>query len=96
MSRNRDICKVLIGNNGNPYFMDNIKELIREGVLNEWQKEFPSYNREDLSFLFEFIFTGSMRLILQWINDEQSISAAEFTKRLNSLGHHCLVALKEF
>lgn len=96
ISRNRDVCKVIMGNNGNLYFMDNIKEMMRDRILTEWQKEFPNYNRNDLTFLFEFIFTGSMRLILDWIDDDQGISASEFTKRLERLGHHCLLALREF
>lgn len=96
ISQNREVCKVIMGRNGNPYFIQNIKNIIREGLLTEWLKEFPEYNREHLDFLFDFVFAGSMNLILDWIEDDKGIPADEFTARLEHLGHHCLIAAGEF
>lgn len=96
IAQNRDICKIIMGSNGNPHFVQNLKNMIREGLLDEWQKEFPAYNRQNLDFLFDFVFSGSMSLILDWIEDDKGIPAAEFTNRLERLGHHCLIAAGEF
>ncbi len=96
IARNKEICRVIMGSNGNPYFVQNIKDMIREGLLDEWQKEFPAYDRRHLDFLFDFVFSGSMSLILDWVENDRGISAAEFSNRLERLGHHCLMAAGEF
>ena len=37
-----------------------------------------------------------MRLILNWIDDDQGLSIEQFTQRLERLGHYSLVAAGEF
>lgn len=93
---NREVCRILMGENGDAQFMRSLVSLCRDGILDEWQKEFPSYEREKLSFLFDFVFPGSMRLILNWIDDDQGLSIEQFTQRLERLGHYSLVAAGEF
>ena len=91
-----ELSLILFGHNGAPQFTERIKGLVREGVLREWQKEFPKYARADLEFVFEFVFPGAMSLILNWIDDDRGISAEAFTQRLERLGHYSLVAAGEF
>lgn len=93
---NSELSMVLFGHNGAPQFTARIKELVREGVLREWQKEFPSYKREDLEFVFEFAFPGAMNLMLNWISGEGKLPVQEFAHRLDLLGHYCHLAIREF
>ena len=70
--------------------------MIRPYVVDGWCKEFPKYKREDLDYVYDFIFSGSMRLILNWIEDDKGPSTADLAKRLDRLGHHCHMAILEF
>ena len=94
--QNRELSLVLFGRNGAPQFSERIKEMVRPGVLREWQKEFPKYARADLEFVFEFVFPGAMQLILNWLNDSSTLPVAEFAHRLDLLGHYCHLAIREF
>lgn len=94
--QNRNLSLVLFGHNGAPQFTERIKTLVRESVLNDWQKEFPKYARDDLAFVFEFVFSGAMRLILNWLTDSSKLSANELAHRLDCLGHYCHLAIREF
>ena len=85
-----------MGPNGDPQFMISMRNLIKENVLDEWQKEFPHYLREDLSFVFEFVFPGATNLILQWSEDDHGVSVGELALRLDRLGHYCHMAIEEF
>lgn len=87
---------VLFGKNGAPQFSERIRNLMRDSVLGDWQKEFPEYAREDLNFVYDFVFAGAMQLILSWLSDNQSIGAGEFAHRLDCLGHYCHLAIREF
>ena len=94
--QNRELCRVLMGENGDPQFMRSLVNLCREDIVEQWQKEFPRYKKEHLDFLFDYVFTGSMRLILNWIDDDRGLSAEAFAQRLERLGHYSLVAVGEF
>lgn len=94
--QNKDICKILMGKNGNPRFIDRLQELVYDSVVNEWRREFPKYSRIDLSYIFDYIFTGSMRLILNWIENDNGLTIDDLALRLDRLGHHCLLSISEF
>lgn len=93
---NSELSLILFGHNGAPQFTERIKELVREGVLCEWQKEFPEYARADLEFVYEFVFPGAMNLILGWLVKNGALPVTEFAHRLDLLGHYCHLAIKEF
>lgn len=93
---NRELSLILFGHNGAPQFTERIKKMVREGVLCEWQKEFPHYTKADLEFVYEFVFPGAMNLILNWLSDSSGIPVTEFAHRLDLLGHYCHIAIAEF
>lgn len=94
--RNKDLCSVIMGKNGNPRFLERLQEMLRKNVVDGWCKEFPDYNRAHLNYVYDFLFTGSMRLILNWIKDDQGLSTADLARRLDRLGHYCHMAIREF
>lgn len=94
--QNRELSLVLFGHNGAPQFTERIKTLVRESVLTDWQKEFPKYVYDDLSYVFDFVFSGAMQLILNWLADSSKLSANELAHRLDCLGHYCHLAIREF
>lgn len=94
--KNRELCRIIMGKNGNPRFIERIQKMLRPNIIDGWSKEFPKYRREDLDYVYDFIFTGSMRLILNWIDDDKGLSTAELANRLDRLGHYCHLAILEF
>lgn len=94
--KNKELCQIIMGKNGNPRFLARMKALVRPGIIDGWCKEFPNYRREDLDYVFDFIFSGSMDLILGWIDDSKGLSTEELANRLDRLGHYCHMAITEF
>ena len=94
--KNRDLCRIIMGKNGNPRFVERIQNMLRPSIIDGWCLEFPAYRRVDLEYIYDFIFAGSMRLILNWIEDDNGLSTAELANRLDRLGHHCHMAIPEF
>ncbi|MBQ9663131.1 MAG: TetR/AcrR family transcriptional regulator [Oscillospiraceae bacterium] len=56
--QNRELSLILFGRNGAPQFTNRIKNLMRERILEDWQREFPSYSLADLQFVYEFFLSG--------------------------------------
>lgn len=96
MLENQEIARILMGENGDPQFSISLGNLVRGTVLDEWQREHPGVEREQLESLFEFVFYGSTRLILNWIDDNRGCSVQDLARRLDRLGHYCQLALEEF
>lgn len=94
--KDREVCRVIMGKNGNPRFLERIQKMIRPYVVSGWCREFPDYRKEDLDYVYDFIFTGSMRLILNWIEDDKGLQSEALAHRLDRLGHHCHLAILEF
>lgn len=93
---NSNIFCILIGPNGDPNFVTGVFDGMRGTVLDQWQLEFPHYSREDLDFIFDYVLVGSTRLIVNWLQDSKGITASQFARRMERLGHHALMAVKEF
>ena len=94
--KNRELSRIIMGKNGNPRFIERMQQMIRPYVVDGWCTEFPKYNREHLDYVYDFVFAGSMRLILTWIEDDKGLSTAELANRLDRLGHYCHMAIQEF
>lgn len=94
--KNKDLCRIIMGKNGNPRFLERVQKMLRSSVVDGWCLEFPNYSRADLDYVYDFVFSGSMRLILSWIEDDKGLSTADLAKRLDRLGHHCHMAILEF
>ena len=96
IAQNRNLCRIIMGKNGNPKFLEKIQLLIRDHIVEGWHKEYPTYAREHLDYVFDFIFAGSMRLIINWLEPENTMSTEELAIRLDRLGHYCHMAIQEF
>lgn len=93
---NRELSQILMGKNGNPRFLERLQQMMRPQVVSGWCREFHDYKESDLNYVYDFIFAGSMRLILNWIEDEQGLSTQDLANRLDRLGHYCHLAIREF
>lgn len=95
---NKELCSIIMGDHGNPHFTNRIKKAMRKDIVDTWNKEFPKYKREHLDYIFDYVFTGSMNLVLNWLNDDtpSKISIEQLANRLDKLGHYAHLAINEF
>lgn len=96
LKENRTFFCTIMGPYGDPDFADSLVSDARSGILDQWQLEFPAYARKDLNYIFDFVLSGSLRLILNWLHDDKGLSVAEFSHRMERLGHYALVAIQDF
>ena len=97
-SENIELCKIIFGPNGDYRFQEKIKKQMKQETIRHWSVEFPEYKIEHLEYIFDYVFSGSMSLIFNWINDndEQKITVEQLANRLDRLGHYAHLAIKEF
>ena len=96
---NIELCKIIFGHHGNYRFAERIKRDFKEDIIKTWQNEFPNYKKEHLDYIFDYVFTGSMSLMLNWIDEDTNkpkISVEQLANRLDRLGHYAHLAIQEF
>ena len=94
---NMELCQVIFGPNGDYRFNERIKKDLKPEIIEHWSVEFPEYKKEHLEYIFDYVYNGSMSLILNWMNDENKNETVEqLANRLDRLGHYCHLAIKEF
>ena len=94
--QSKELSRVIMGPNGSPRFVERLKEMVREQVVNGWHAEFPEYRRDDLDYVYDYVFAGSMRIILNWIDDDRNLSTEQLANRLDRLGHFCHLSIAQF
>lgn len=96
ISKNRDICRILMSSNADPQFLRSMTALVRGSTTNEWAKEFPDLDPKHLDFVFDFIISGTTTLISKWLDGSIDLSAKQLSHRIERLGHHALMAIRDF
>ena len=91
----QDIYRLIIGKGNDAAFSEKLKNLVKPTVLKDWERDNPNCKKEDLEFVFDFVFAGSIRLILG-LNQDGDMSMKEFAHRLDRLGHYSQLAISEF
>ena len=93
--KKQDIYRLIIGKGNDAAFSEKLKNLVKPTVLKDWERDNPNCKKEDLEFVFDFVFAGSIRMILS-LNQDGDLSMKEFAHRLDRLGHYSQLAIKEF
>ena len=78
-----DMCKVLIGKNGDITFVNRLKDLVKVRCLNDWMKIFNTEKSQNFEYFYSFIVSGCIGLLQNWLENgltespEQMASLAE-------------------
>lgn len=90
LEKNKEICKALLGDNGDAAFIFNMKEIIRENAMKQLELLFPDI-KEDLKYTFSFCLSGSLGIINQWLFENgaespQHMANLTFSMLIHALG----------
>ena len=95
MLKNQDTYRLIIGKGNDTVFQERLKKLVKSTVLQDWERDNPNCKREDLEFVFDYVFAGSIRMMLG-LDQDGELSMKEFAHRLDRLGHYAQLAIREF
>jgi len=71
LSNNTDIATVFLGNHGDLYFADKIKNIVKDQLINEWLfKDFSGQKKENIEYFYAFIFAGCIGIFRAWLESD--------------------------
>ncbi|MDD3279718.1 MAG: TetR-like C-terminal domain-containing protein [Lachnospiraceae bacterium] len=84
IEENQDICRALLGTNGDMAFVTRIEEIIAERVLKQLASVFQK-NIRDIAYAYAFCLNGCVGLIKTWLVDNLNDTPQHMAELTNIL-----------
>ena len=85
LENHRDLCKLLLGSNGDMAFVEKMKAIVAEKCSKIWKDAVPELTDVEASAMDTFLIGGVMSTLQTWILSERRVPAKEITGILNRL-----------
>ena len=92
---NADLCRVLLGPNGDIAYRQRICCILRDDFLYGFLSRFYPDDRQKLEHFCAFIVSGNLNLALTWLNDGAKETPEEMAQLAGQIIMHGVGALKE-
>ncbi len=77
IENNAEMCKVLLGKNGDIAFVNSLKDVVKERCLNDWIEIFNTQKAQNFEYFYSFIVSGCIGLLENWLQSGMKESAKE-------------------
>lgn len=85
---NKDICKILLTENGGKDFIKKIFYLANDKFLIEWKNKLKNISEKELNYMFIYMANGSIGILQDWINNNFS-ETKEYISNLITIINDC-------
>ena len=85
LENHRDLCKLLLGSNGDMSFVEKMKAIVAEKCSKIWKDAVPELTDVEASAMDTFLIGGVMSTLQAWVLSESRVPAKEITEILNRL-----------
>lgn len=85
LSRNYDMCTILLGENSDKRFVSKIIDLGKEKCLQEYQQMYPGVSRRDIEFFYSFVASGYLAILRLWIEGGMKESTPELAEKTEKI-----------
>ncbi|MDI6619761.1 MAG: TetR/AcrR family transcriptional regulator C-terminal domain-containing protein [Clostridiales bacterium] len=69
VAENSDMCKALIGKNGDIAFINRLKDVVKDRCLNDWMEIFDTGKSQNFGYFYSFIVSGCIGLLQNWLEN---------------------------
>lgn len=95
LSNNIDMGAVFLGNHGDLYFVDKIKNIVKERFFDEWLlKDLSELRKENIEYFHSFIFAGCIGLFRSWLESDMKRTPTEMATIAEQIILHGRESLK--
>lgn len=82
VEENRELCLVLLGENGNLDFQDNITRVLRELIVRTWREK-KAMDESTAGYCFTYVACGSIGMVRAWLFGEApQVSRAQLARMI--------------
>lgn len=89
LAENKEICRALMGDNGDASFIFKMEDIIEENAKKQLEELFPDI-RENLQYILSFCLSGCMGIVNQWLFQNGQETPEEMAKLMFKMVVHAL------
>lgn len=86
IAQNGELCRVLLGSNGNADFQTNVMRIISQRIVFEWVKK-KRVDGVTAEYIYTYVATGSVGVIRKWLSDPHPKSPGEIAELITRLAN---------
>lgn len=90
IKENAEICRVLLGSNGDIDFQKEIMMIVQKRFVSE-QKTKKTVNEKVVEYIYTFAATGSIGLIQKWLSEDSKMTPSDMAKLVIKLTNQGLI-----
>ncbi|MFA9380847.1 MAG: TetR/AcrR family transcriptional regulator [Acetanaerobacterium sp.] len=72
-----DMCKVLLGKNGDIAFVEKLKGIVKDKCLNDWMEIYNTEKTQNFGYFYAFIVSGCIGLLQNWLENDMKQTAEQ-------------------
>lgn len=91
--KNKNLCKVILSENGDKAFLKSIINLTREKIISDWMETYQYPNVRDLELLYIYTSSGIVGILENWIQNDFKQSSAKLSAFVNQISNDSLFSL---
>ena len=91
---NAAMCRVLLCDNGDMNFVEQVKCLVRERLLPQWDKAFAGRQHAVSDYTYAFMVSGCIGILQQWLTDAAAVEPQRMAVLMEDLLLRGLGALR--
>lgn len=85
LAQNRDLCAIMLGENGDKRFLYRMLEMGREYCVKNYSAAFPRASSEQIEDFYAFVSHGCIGLMTRWMRTGMKKSAEELAATAKSI-----------
>ncbi|MDL2258015.1 TetR/AcrR family transcriptional regulator [Eubacteriales bacterium OttesenSCG-928-K08] len=86
--RDSDLCKILLGKNGDTGFLRRVLLTAQQSVFSLWEKAVAPDQKPILEYLFTFIANGGVGVIQKWIEADMKDSPETIANVISTMANY--------
>lgn len=84
LDRNRDMCRVILGDNGSPRFVERILGMARAFFVGSWACK-QGVPEGTADYIYRYLSAGSVDVIRHWLTSDDARSVGEVTRIISGI-----------
>ena len=92
-AQNAAMCRILLCNNGDMAFVQQVKEVVRTQMISEWNVSKTQSAQSASGYAFAFVVAGCIGMLQLWLENDMPISPTEMAALLETIPSQGVIAL---
>ena len=79
VQKNADLFRILLGVNGDPHFLDQLRAVFQEKILVPWWAAIDGNSSYEYEYFYSYVIDGAIGMIRRWVENDTDLSPEDMS-----------------